>query len=157
MYITFYNVSDPPNKLIKDITNVIGTSRALAPTGQVNTLNPTIVVAWDSTNGDKIINANYAYIDTFKRYYWITTAIDTANRIVIQGKVDYLMSYAEDIKNCPCTVIRSERAGINYTPDNKLPIDPNKYRVGAIAAPSPIEDSLNDKPYILILNAGVNA
>lgn len=157
MYITFYNVSDPPNKLIKDITSIIGSARALAPTGQIDTLNPTIVVAWDSTNGDKIINANYAYIDTFNRYYWITTAIDTANRIVVQGKVDYLMSYAEDIKKCPCTVVRSEKAGINYTVDSKLPIDPNKYRVGALHSPNAIEDALNDKPYILILNAGVNS
>lgn len=157
MNITFYNVSDNPKKLEKDISNVIGTARALAPTGQINVLNPVVVVAWDSTNGDKIINANYAYIDTFKRYYWINTAIDTANRIVVQGKVDYLMSYAEDIKKCSCTVMRSEKVGINYVPDNKLPIDPNNYRIGAIAAPSPIEDLLNDKPYILILNAGVNA
>lgn len=153
MYVTFYNVSDPPNKLIKDITNVIGTSRALAPTGQVNILNPTIVVAWDSTNGDKVINANYAYIDTFNRYYWITTAIDTANRIVIQGKVDYLMSFAEDIKKCPCTVVRSERSGINYIVDDKLPIDPTRYYTHGISfkqSPITFDNGLVNPQFIMI-------
>lgn len=157
MYITFYNVSDPPNKLIKDITSIIGSARALAPTGQIDTLNPTVVVAWDSTNGDKIINANYAYIDTFKRYYWINTAIDTANRIVVQGKVDYLMSYARDIKKCKATIVRSEQAGINYTSDSKLPIDPNRFKTVAIASPYAAEDTPNSRPYVLIVNAGVNS
>ena len=132
MNITFYNVSDPPNKLIKNITNVIGTARALAPTGQVNTLNPTIVVAWDSTNGDKIINANYAYIDTFKRYYWITTAIDTANRIVIQGKVDYLMSWADGIKQCPANIVRADLGKPTDIVDTKYPIQPSKYKIQGV-------------------------
>ena len=153
MYVTFYKVSDPPNKLIKDITNVIGTSRALAPTGQVNTLNPTIVVAWDGTNGDKVINANYAYIDTFNRYYWITTAIDTANRIVIQGKVDYLMSFAEQIKNCPATIVRAELGKPTYTIDDKLPLDPTRYDTHGINFPkSPItfNNGLITPQYIMI-------
>lgn len=135
MYVTFYKVSDPPNKLIKDITNVIDTSRALAPTGQVNTLNPTIVVAWDSTNGDKIINANYAYIDTFNRYYWITTAIDTANRIVIQGKVDYLMSWADGIKQCPANIVRADLGTPTYVIDKKYPIDPTRFYTQGITFP----------------------
>lgn len=127
MNITFYNVSDAPNKLVKDITSVIGTSRALSPTGQINVLNPVVTVAWDSTNGDKIINANYAYIDTFHRYYWITCGIDTAKRIVVSGKVDYLMTYAADIKNCPATIVRAELTKPTYIPDNKYPIHPNKF------------------------------
>lgn len=150
MYITFYNVSDPPNKLIKDITSIIGSARALAPTGQIDTLNPTIVVAWDSTNGDKIINANYAYIDTFKRYYWINTAIDTANRIVVQGKVDYLMSYAEDIKKCPCTVVRAELGAPTYIIDNKYPIHQNKFRFQGIDFDAPPDFYTGPEHYVLI-------
>ena len=152
MYVTFYNVSDPPNKLIKDITNVIGTSRALAPTGQVNTLNPTIVVAWDSTNGDKVINANYAYIDTFNRYYWITTAIDTANRIVIQGKVDYLMSFAEQIKNCPATIVRAELGKPTYVVDKKYPIDSSRYYIEGIdfANSDVLTGNRPQRPFIVV-------
>lgn len=153
MYVTFYNVSDSPKKVIKNITNVIGTARALAPLGQVDVLNPVIVVAWDSTNGDKVINANYCYIDTFKRYYWITAGIDTAGRIVVTGKVDYLMSWADGIKQCPATVVRSETAGINYTIDDKLPIDPTRFITHGIKFPSsPItfNNGLVNPQYIMI-------
>lgn len=156
MTITFYNVTDPPKKLIKNITNVVGNARALAPTGQVNTLNPVVIVAWDSTNGSKIINANYAYIDTFKRYYYITTGIDTAGRIVVSGKVDYLMSYAKSIKKCPATIIRAEQASINYVPDSKLPIDTNRIRITGVRSSRSVHDDLLTTPYIVVVNAGVN-
>lgn len=157
MNITFYSVTDSPNKLVKDLSHVIGTSRALAPTGQINVLNPLVVVAWDAVNGDNIINANYAYIDTFDRYYFITCGIDTAKRIVVSGKVDYLMSYANAIKQCPCTVVRSETAGINYVIDNKLPVDPNRFTTYGEPFSGDILDidiSSDSHVYILVLNQG---
>lgn len=153
MTVTFYNVSDSPKKLVKNLTNIIGTARALAPLGQVDVLNPVIVVAWDNTNSDKVINANYAYIDTFKRYYWITTGIDTARRIVVTGKVDYLMSWAEAIKNCPCTVVRAELGKPTYIVDDKLPIDPKRYYThGEPFKTSPItfDNGLVNPQYIMI-------
>lgn len=154
MNVTFYNISDNPKKLEKDITNVIGSARALAPTGQINVLNPVVVVAWDSTNGDKIINANYAYIDTFDRYYFITCGIDTAKRIVVSGKVDYLMSWAAYIKNCPCTVIRNENIGINYVVDKQLPLDSSRFDTEGIVftAETPIDfnGGLVTPQYIMI-------
>ena len=131
MTITFYTTADSPKKLVKSLTP-IGTARALAPLGQVDVLNPVIVVAWDNTNGDKVINANYAYIDTFKRYYWITTGIDTAGRIVVTGNVDYLMSWAEGIKKCPCTVVRAELGKPTDVTDTKYPIQPNKYIIQGV-------------------------
>lgn len=136
MNITFYRVSDPPNKLIKNITGVIGTARALSPTGQINVLNPVITVAYDSTNGDKLINANYAYIDTFHRYYFITCGIDTAKRIVVSGKCDYLMSWAAGIKLCPCTIVRADLGTPTQTIDKKLPIDSNRFNIQGIKFPS---------------------
>ena len=150
MYVTFYNVSDSPKKLVKNITNVIGTSRALAPLGQVDVLNPVIVVAWDNTNGDKVINANYCYIDTFKRYYWITTGIDTSGRIVVTGKVDYLMSWAEAIKNCPCTVVRAELGKPTYIQDDKYPIHQAKYIFEGIDFDSAPDFYTGTEHYVLI-------
>jgi hypothetical protein len=132
MNITFYNVSDSPKKLEKNLSNVIGTARALAPTGQINVLNPVVVVAWDAVNGDKVINANYAYIDTFKRYYFITCGIDTAQRIIVSGKVDYLMSWANGIKHCPCTVVRAELGKPTDVKDTKYPIQPDKYIIQGV-------------------------
>lgn len=127
MNITFYNITDNPFTLEKTLPTPIGSARALAPTGQVNNLNPVVVVAWDSTNGNRIVNANYCYIDTFDRYYFITCGLDTAKRIVVSGKVDYLYSHAADIKKCPACVLRNENIGSNYVVDKKLPIDSSRF------------------------------
>lgn len=152
--VTFYTSSANPKKLDKSGNlTAIGTAKTLHVKHKIDLLNPVFDVDYNSL----FLPANYVYISEFGRYYFCTIATDTAQKITVSCTVDPLYSFSTAIKNCPCTVIRSEAAGINYTPDNKLPIDPNKYRVGAIAAPSPIEDLLNDKPYILILNAGVNA
>ena len=52
---------------------------------------------------------------------------DTANRMILSCKVDYLMSWKNSIKNCPASILRNENAGINYMKDDKLPIDPNRF------------------------------
>lgn len=127
MNITFYRISDAPDVLNKSLGNAIITARALAPTAQINTLNPVVVVAWDSSLGPAIINANYAYIDTFDRYYWITTGVDTANRIVVSGKCDYLMSWAAQIRECPANIVRAELGQPTYINDKKYPVHPSKY------------------------------
>lgn len=150
MNITFYTTSDPPNKLVKSVTRIGSAAVTLAPTNEVSALNPVVVVARD----DSFINANYAYIDTFQRYYWITTAIDTAGRLIVSGRVDYLMSYADDIKNCKATIVRAQQTGTTFVTDDKLPIDPNRFRVIAIASEYKAEDESNTMPYVLIVNAG---
>ena len=152
MNITFYSISDNPKKLEKNLTNYIGSARALAPTGQINVLNPVVVVAWDSTNGDKIINANYAYIDTFNRYYFITCGIDTAKRIVVSGKVDYLMSWADSIKQCPCNVVRADLGAPTYITDKKYPVDPAKYIFEGVDFDNSVylRTTRPSQPYIII-------
>lgn len=130
MNVTFYTTADSPKKLEKTLTQ-IGTAQALAPTAQVNVLTPVLVVDYDST----FLTANYAYIDTFHRYYWISTAIDTAGRLIISCKVDYLYSWAAGIRSCKATITRSETAGINYVIDKQLPIDGQRFVVQGIKFP----------------------
>ena len=122
MTITFYTTTDPPKKLMKTLTT-IGTSKALAPTGQVDQLNPVILTDYS----DSFVNANYCYIDTFHRYYFITTAVNTAGRLVVSCHVDYLMSWASGIRLCPATIVRAQLSSPTYTIDKKLPIDSSKY------------------------------
>lgn len=152
--VNFYKCTANPKKLDKsgDLT-AIGSALTSNTKHSIDIINPVFTVDY---NAD-FLPANYIYILEFGRYYFITISTDTAQTMRISGTVDPLYSFATAIKNCPCTVVRSEKAGINYTVDNKLPIDPNKYRVGALQAPNAIEDALNDKPYILVLNAGVNS
>lgn len=130
MNITFYNTSDDPKKLNKTLTQ-IGTAVALAPTAQVSVLNPVLIV--DNDTG--FINANYAYIDEFHRYYWITTAYNTAGRIIVSCKVDYLMSWADGIKNCPATIIRADLGKPSYVVDKKYPIDTSRFYTQGIKFP----------------------
>lgn len=126
MHITFYTTSDPPEKLDKELS-IIGTATALKPTARVDMLNPVIVCNASTER----LAANYVYIDTFNRYYWCTVSLDTANRMILSCKVDYLMSWKNSIRNCPACILRNENAGINYMKDDKLPIDPNRfYTVG---------------------------
>lgn len=153
MNITFYNITDNPFTLEKTLPTPIGSARALAPTGQVNNLNPVVVVAWDSVNGNRIVNANYCYIDTFDRYYFITCGLDTAKRIVVSGKVDYLYSHAAEIKKCPACILRNENIGSNYVVDKKLPIDSSRFFTEGKKFP---ESELTKQygagfPYILIV------
>lgn len=148
MTITFYTTSSSPKKLNKTLTP-IGSAVALAPTSQVSVLNPVLIV--DNVSG--FINANYAEIDDFHRYYWITTAYDTSGRIIVSGKVDYLMSWAEGIKKCPCTVVRAELGKPTYIVDDKLPIDPKRYYTHGVRFPqSPItfDNGLINPQYIMI-------
>lgn len=151
MQITFYTTSSAPNVLTKELSQ-IGLAEALAPTGQVTVLNPVLVIDYDST----LLAANYAYIDTFKRYYWINLALDTAGRLIVSCKVDYLMSWADSIKNCPAMILRNENISPNFVPDDKLPIDPNRFFIRGTEFPlNPIEyDTEGNKPYLLILNGG---
>lgn len=122
MQITFYTTSDPPETLDKTLT-MIGTATALKPTARVDMLNPVIVC---NANTERL-KANYVYIDTFDRYYWCTVSLDTANRMILSCKVDYLMSWKNSIKNCTACILRNENVGINYMKDDKLPIDPNRF------------------------------
>lgn len=135
MEVTFYNVSDGPSKLVKDISSKIGTERVLRPTDDINVLNPTIVVGWNDAIGNQIVNANYCYIDTFKRYYWISCSVDTAKRIIVSGRVDYLMSWADEIKQCECNVVRSNIGHPTYIIDKKYPIDTSRFYTLAIDFP----------------------
>ena len=127
MTITFYTTSDPPKKLTKALTT-IGTSKALAPTGQVDQLNPVILTDYS----DSFVNANYCYIDTFHRYYFITTAVNTAGRLVVSCHVDYLMSWASGIRLCPATIVRAQLSGPTYTIDKKLPVDSSRFWIEGI-------------------------
>lgn len=151
--ISFYTCTANPKKLDKseDLT-AIGSALTSNTKHNIDIINPVFTVDY---NAD-LLPANYIYISEFGRYYFITISTDTAQTMRISGTVDPLYSFAAYIENCPCTVVRSEKAGINYTVDNKLPIDPNNFRTAAEPSTSAAEDTPNSKPYVLIVNAGVN-
>lgn len=84
-------------------------------------LNPTITVK----NG-AFINANYAYIPTYSRYYYITDKVVGTNGICeIQMESDVLMSFSKDILDSTQVVTRQANSTNWKLPDDKLPINAN--------------------------------
>ena len=126
MNITFYTTTDKPETLDKTL-NIIGTAHVLKPTTQINTLNPVVVCNYSDT----LVNANYAYIDTFARYYYITTGIDTAGRLIVSGTCDVLMSWKDSIKTCACNIVRANLGKPSYVIDKKYPVDTSRFNVDA--------------------------
>lgn len=82
-------------------------------------LNPRIVIAKSSAGNWN--NANYMYIDTFRRYYYIdNVTVTTAGELVIDGSVDVLMSNASAIRQLNCVILRQEHKNNGYFQDANI-------------------------------------
>lgn len=130
MTINLYVTNSNPKSLTKALTQ-IGDAKVITPTAQISTLNPVLVLTYNAA----LLLCNYIYIPKFGRYYFATVSTDIAGRIILSCKVDYLMSWAAYIKECPCVVVRAEQAGVNMVPDSKLPIDPSRSYVHGVLFP----------------------
>lgn len=121
MTITLYSISCAPNKL--DKSNDLGQGTQIdnvKPTADCDMLAPTLELNWSSS----LSGFNYAYIDTFGRYYFINDiAARTGQRCIMSLSVDALNTYASSIKECYGTAIRSESEGKTFIPDSKYPVN----------------------------------
>lgn len=70
-------------------------------------------------NGIIMVQYNYCYIADFKRYYYITNITISNGYILIDCKVDVLMSYANEIKACTGVIARQENVWSGYLDDNE--------------------------------------
>lgn len=130
--IILYNNRAEPNRL--DKTTYIDRYTTLKGTLKNSTsiINPTIIIEFNDrqdyvVDGDNILvmsdgvrvvdvialadflQANYAHIPIFKRYYYITDIVSVRNNLwEIQMSVDVLMSYKDDILKQECIVARNE-------------------------------------------------
>lgn len=88
-----YNTESSVNTINKTITFV--TDIDVKFKDEVNIYNPTIVLKYDD-----LIDFNYIYINTFKRYYFIEDIKAFPNKIYsLTLKCDVLMSFKDDILN----------------------------------------------------------
>lgn len=98
--------TDPTNKLVKSPTPVLtlgGTLRAPA------SITDPIIEFNFSDNPEVFSKVNYARIETFSRYYFITNIVSTYNNLwEIHMHVDVLMSFADEIKKQVAVVARQE-------------------------------------------------
>ena len=124
MQVTLYHTSDDRKKVTKSLTSI--STMAAQATAQCSVLTPRLILGGD--NVVNAINANYCYIDTFARYYFIKEHItDTASRIIIECEYDPLMSYASQLRATNQLVTRSESVGApTEIEDNLLPLKKSK-------------------------------
>lgn len=146
--INLYHTSDDPRVADKTLST-IATDIPVNPTAAIDRLQPVFVIDYS----DSYINVNYVYCSAFGRYYFCSSpSIEIGRRIVLPCTVDALTSWIAQLRNCPCTVTRSETSGITAVPDAQLPIDPNRrtYRVMAFDAESNYPFDINAaNPYLL--------
>lgn len=109
MKITLYTNSSNEDYLTKSLTPLGEIDCYIK--GDCNVLNP--VVELDSNSVPYWSRANYAYIDTFERYYNASITLTTAGLLVANCSVDYLSSWASYIRQLKCTILRQEN---NYSP-----------------------------------------
>jgi len=136
MTIQFYSTSQDDRTVNKTL-NAIGDKI----TGKLLTankvLNPAIAF-----NKNIPIDANYAYISYFDRYYFIRDiSQDSSGIITVQFYVDVLMSYKEEILNS----IGKVTSGNSYNPyaTNAIPIDTRGY-IKAVNFDNPFSETKNN-------------
>lgn len=129
MNVTLYKTSDDLNVMNKTLTPITSPI-VCAPTIDCNSETPSIILAYNSA----YLNCNYAYIDTFNKYYFVAPpTVQSGQRIKLDLTVDALYTYRESIKNCNGLVVRSESEGKpTAVVDKMLPINPNREEILSI-------------------------
>ena len=100
------------SKSTSDVATVTGVLRSGA-----SILDPVILIETD-TPATVISSANYAYIEVFSRYYYITNVKSDANGLwIVSMHVDVLMTYESAIRAQDAIVRRQERVYNMYLDD----------------------------------------
>ena len=115
MEIKLYNTGSDEHEVNKVLTDV-GTFQCELKT-PVDVENPEITVSGNA------LNANYAYIASMGRYYYLTPITRNNSIVRYQGKSDPLMSFKAAVLTSPAVIARNPWHFDMYLPDRKLPIE----------------------------------
>lgn len=144
MTIKLYHNDSDKRTVSKTLTNE-GSLAGATIIDDTTILNPRLKVR---DNGIIMVQYNYCYIADFKRYYYITNVTVSNGYIIIDCKVDVLMSYANEIKTCTGVIARQENVWSGYLDDSEN--FTNQYNnVSLKAFTSPFSKTLS---YILLVN-----
>ena len=145
MTINLYSTADDPRKVTKTLTT-IASSISCKPAENFNLIAPRVLLDYSDTYA----GTNYIYISEFDRYYFAEITLLTGKELMLNCKLDPLMSF--DISNLDILATRSESSGVTYIVDHQLPINPNSVIYeGKDLGASPIT---NTKQILLITNGG---
>lgn len=148
--ITLYNNSSDNDEVHKRITSL--TTRHCEIFEDCSIQRPRLKVAM----GDNIINANYLYIPKFSRYYYIENMnIYDGAYVVIDARVDVLMSFWNSFKNSQCIAKRSSSNYDNMLEDTLIAKYPtSQYITRKFGTPfNPSDSGFN---YVLTVSGGGN-
>lgn len=115
MLLTLYKNRSDKRVIGKSISKIADYPQA-ALFSECSILNPVLILS----NNTDIIDANYAYIPHFNRYYFvdnITVMDDT--RLKISCSVDVLETYKSELVGLECVLKRSETLGNAYLDDKE--------------------------------------
>lgn len=112
MTITVYKISDDRRVVNKTLGTAVATLTAIIK-NDADILYPVLEVAYNSS----VLTANYLYIDTLQRYYYIKNIKLDRQRLFLECEVDVLKSYYNEIKNLSCVVARQENNYNTYLND----------------------------------------
>lgn len=120
--VTFYHNTSDKNVMYKNITPV--STATFTPTETVNIFTPAITIDYDVN----ILSSNYMYISAFSRYYYVNNVtLQIGKKLLLNGYVDVLMSFADDIQNAFVNVCRAQNPANRDLADDKIQVNPKTY------------------------------
>lgn len=115
MTIKLYKTTSEPIKVSKELTNEKIMTGNLKE--ECSILSPSIMIQSD----ESIFTYNYAYIDEFLRYYFITDIVCVRNGLYrLSLKVDVLTTYQEEIKSLKAVISRQQNTYNLYLNDGEF-------------------------------------
>lgn len=124
MNVVLYNISAPPEQVLKVTENTQGTTVTNVIFKDDDTLditNPKIILSMDSEI-TKNVCYNYVKIAKLGRYYYIRKITTENGLMVFECEVDPLQSFHSDIRDSKQYVIRSENINNKMIVDSLLPL-----------------------------------
>lgn len=113
MVLKLYKTTDDPSVVDKTLTNEKSFDNVtIHDTAQI--LAPILIV----TTSENLSSYNYAYIERYNRYYYMTVEAGTNGLWRLHLKVDVLKTYKESIKQLTGTIDRQEKTFNGYLNDD---------------------------------------
>ena len=129
MNVRFFNISDEPNRIRKNVDRDSGgylvENVRFTEKGTLNLRNTEILVNFGNNSRNEIVDYhkyNYFYIPKNQRFYFVTEMYAEGGLVRIAGVSDPLTSFADDILNSQQYVTRSESLINPLLVDNLLPM-----------------------------------
>lgn len=113
----FKNKSDP-EYVVKNLEQLSANPIPIAVIESNNIVRPRLKL----TPKSRALEANYAYIPTWGRYY---NVVPTASQgyIYLDCEVDVLQSWASHFRECTALVVRNQKAYNLYQTDDKMRVE----------------------------------